>query len=306
MHTHIQDFQILQPGVSFASPVKPRIETNKGKKPSKQNQDDEVQGHEKFRADCASFATFSIQTGLTRVGAKITSSPLVAPSNETLSTMSPRNGEDNKQAKATLGMSVVAGETSADANRDASGEAYSRCQKGPPNITTSCHISSQLSGTEPIKAIEVLSFAVLRINRVVAKECLERALRHQSDGGGSLIRSKGVFGEQCCYDHCTPGLPDWETTEAGLADGAPESAGGAGLWAEQSDMSLYHSAQGSFGMSSTASRNPEASEPLRPLADVGLVEGEGDSMNWAVAAEVYRDLARSEIQGTDDLSDVKG
>ena len=152
-----------------------------------------------------------------------------------------------------------------------------------------------------------MSFAVLRINRVGAKECLERALGLQRDGGESLSGRKGVFGKNCT-DNCSadhaPGLPDRESTEAGLADGTPESADGAGLWAEQSDMSLYNSAQ--VSMSSTASRNPEACEPLRPLADGGLVEGKSASMNWAVAAQVYRDLARSEIQGTDDLSDAKG
>ena len=150
---------------------------------------------------------------------------------------------------------------------------------------------------------------MLRINRVGAKECLERALRLQRNGGESRSGSKDVFGKHSTdnfsADHA-PGLPDRESTEAGLADGAPESADGAGLWAEQSDMSLYNSAQGSFGMSSTASRNPEACEPLRPLADGGLVEGKSASLNWAVAAQVYRDLARSEIQGTDDLSDAKG
>jgi len=65
--------------------------------------------------------------------------------------------------------------------------------------------------------------------------------------GGNLV---------CCGSagHA-PGLADRESTEAGRADGGPESqpAGGARLWAEQSDMSLYHSAHGSFGMSSTAS-----------------------------------------------------
>ena len=69
--------------------------------------------------------------------------------------------------------------------------------------------------------------------------------------------------------------PDRESTEAGLADGAPESADGAGLWAEKSDMSLYCSAQGN--MSSTASRKLEACEPLCPLADGGLVDGREES-----------------------------
>ena len=61
----------------------------------------------------------------------------------------------------------------------------------------------------------------------------------------------------CCgaAGHAPGGLADRESTEAGRADGVPElkPAGGAELWAEQSDMSLYHSAHGSFGMSSTAS-----------------------------------------------------
>lgn len=94
----------------------------------------------------------------------------------------------------------------------------------------------------------------------------------------------------CAAAGHAPGAPGLASTEAGtVAGGAPEPrpAAGADVWAEQSDMSLYHSAQGSFGMSSTA------------------------SSAYASAMHMERSVARSRVQraplaeeGEDESSDA--
>ncbi len=79
-------------------------------------------------------------------------------------------------------------------------------------------------------------------------------------GAPAVVRSEccahGQVHAGCAVAGHAPGAPGLASTEAGtVASGAhePTPAAGAGVWAEQSDMSLYHSAQGSFGVSSTAS-----------------------------------------------------
>ena len=130
--------------------MKPRLETNRGNQASKQQQDDSGQRQGQSSADYISSATPAPWQSATRQDLE----------HEV-------NGEE-REAKTRIG------------GQHNFGHVQNPLQEVDCHVTTSSHPE-----TDPIDELQSLSPAVLRVNRVGAKQSLERALRF---GHGSGVR----------------------------------------------------------------------------------------------------------------------